>query len=112
MEGSKGGTRGSGKFFTGKRSAQLRWNDYTASRIAKSLPVVGSYELFRKLWASHTEIVQYSAKSHPVCDECGKHQSRIDQMEGRTDEMAVAERKAIADAEVCFARDTCTSNEG
>ena len=50
MEGSKGGSTGSGMFFTGARSMAKRWEDYTRMRRERSLPVLGSIHLFTKLW--------------------------------------------------------------
>ena len=34
MEGSKGGSTGSGMFFTGARSMAKRWEDYTRMRLS------------------------------------------------------------------------------
>ena len=54
MEGSKGGSTGSGKWFSGVRSMAKRWEDYTRMRREHGLPIVGSIHLFTKLWKAHT----------------------------------------------------------
>eukprot|EP00965_Chrysotila_dentata_P190292 6173783-Pleurochrysis_carterae.AAC.1 len=84
MEGDKGGAS-FGHWHTGRRSCKLRWEDYCKMRARKSLPVVGSFSLFYKIWREHTEISEYSAKSHPKCDTCGKYKARKDAIEHRTD---------------------------
>eukprot|EP00965_Chrysotila_dentata_P045652 1516517-Pleurochrysis_carterae.AAC.1 len=71
MEGDKGG-EAKGLSYTGKRSIAERWDDYKKLRARHGLPVIGSRELFKKIWVAHTEIREYSAKTHPKCDDCGK----------------------------------------
>eukprot|EP00965_Chrysotila_dentata_P030201 1005148-Pleurochrysis_carterae.AAC.1 len=69
MEGDKGGYEaGAMHWHTAKRSAALRWEDYKAEQCRAGLPVCGSLSLFKKIWASHSEISEYSAKHHPKCD--------------------------------------------
>eukprot|EP00965_Chrysotila_dentata_P228297 6196533-Pleurochrysis_carterae.AAC.1 len=70
-----------------------------ASRRAKSLPITGSEGLFKKIWAEHAEIKQYTAKSHPKCDECGLIESKLDALGECRDAEAVAERKEIKEAQ-------------
>eukprot|EP00965_Chrysotila_dentata_P160991 5315774-Pleurochrysis_carterae.AAC.1 len=70
MEGDKGGGA-HGHWYTGSRTSKQRWEDYKAFRRARSLPVLGSESLFKVLWREHGEIREYTAKSHPKCDQCG-----------------------------------------
>ena len=93
MEGSKG--KQSAHFFTGKRPVKQRWEDYVIGRNNAQLPVIGSLPLFKKLWAAHNEIIQTKASGHDICDTCGALQVRRDALEGRTDAVAEAERKAL-----------------
>eukprot|EP00965_Chrysotila_dentata_P083023 2738855-Pleurochrysis_carterae.AAC.1 len=51
--------------------------------------------LFRDIWNAHTEIREYSAKSHPVCDECGEFGARLDRLGEGTDSASVKERAVI-----------------
>ena len=93
-----GGLKGhkqSAHFFTGKRPVKQRWDDYVIGRNNAQLPVIGSLPLFKKLWAAHTEIIQTKASGHDICDICGALQVRRDALEGRTDAVADAERKAL-----------------
>eukprot|EP00965_Chrysotila_dentata_P026319 872246-Pleurochrysis_carterae.AAC.1 len=64
------------------------------------LPVLGSQELFKKMWSSHTEIRQYSAKAHSKCDDCGKFESALNALGKRADAEAVAERAKIRESSV------------
>ena len=50
MDGSKGGSRGSGKTFTGKAAKKQRWEAYKSARMRSRLPVVGSERLFYSCW--------------------------------------------------------------
>lgn len=93
MEGSKG--KQAAHFFTGKRPVKQRWEDYVIGRNNAQLPVIGSLPLFKKLWAAHNEIIQTKASGHDICDTCGALQVRRDALEGRTDAVADAERKAL-----------------
>ena len=86
MEGSKGGTGGTGKFYTGKRSMKVRWEDYKRSRRAAKQPIIGSLSLFKKLWAQHAEIKEFKAKGHAKCDVCGKIQTEMAKFENNRDE--------------------------
>ena len=67
------------------------------SRKANSLPIIGSQELFVKLWAKHEEIECYGACGHAVCQECGEIDVERDRLDGRTDPEA-REQRAILDA--------------
>eukprot|EP00965_Chrysotila_dentata_P227228 6195870-Pleurochrysis_carterae.AAC.1 len=97
MEGDKGGK--SGRWHTGKRAVSIRWNDYVRWRHSRVLPVIGSFELFKRIWSEHKEIKEHTAKSHSVCDQCGAWAARKDRLENRTDAAAIAERTAIEEAE-------------
>eukprot|EP00965_Chrysotila_dentata_P259638 6213624-Pleurochrysis_carterae.AAC.2 len=69
MEGDKGALAGGvQKWHTGKLPSRIRFEDYKTSQIQSGLPVYGSHSLFKKIWKSHTEITEYSAKHHPKCD--------------------------------------------
>lgn len=94
MEGDKGGNS-EGKWYTGKRSAGLRWADYKRSRMEKSLPVIGSESTFTKIWGEHTEIVQYGACGHAKCKDCGKHDADYDALGVRKDQVAQERRKEL-----------------
>eukprot|EP00965_Chrysotila_dentata_P057878 1918732-Pleurochrysis_carterae.AAC.1 len=84
MEGSKGGAS-AGLFYTGKRSVADRWDDFKRARQHMALPVVVSLSLFQNIWSKHAEIRQYSAKSYPACDNCGKLLPSLDRLGERTD---------------------------
>ena len=86
MEGSKGGSRGQGKTFTGKQAIKQRWETFKASRTKARLPVVGSQRLFAKSWAQQDGLVELEAKGHALCDECFKIRNLHDQIDDRTDE--------------------------
>ena len=94
MEGSKGKAT-AGRFFTGKRPLPQRWDDYVKSRKTRGLPVIGTLRLFQKIWKEHDEIVDVKATGHEICDDCGRIKAARDQYEGRTDAVAVAERKRL-----------------
>eukprot|EP00965_Chrysotila_dentata_P074922 2475754-Pleurochrysis_carterae.AAC.1 len=64
-----------------------------------SLPIVGSKELFAKLWKEHSEITEFTAKEHSKCDTCGKLKSMKDNIEKKTDPESIARRAAIHKAE-------------
>eukprot|EP00965_Chrysotila_dentata_P255041 6212080-Pleurochrysis_carterae.AAC.1 len=98
MEGDKGG-QSHGHWYTSGRSVTMRWQDYRAFRLARSLPIIGSEALFKKLWGEHKEIKQYTAKSHPKCDVCGLIESKRDALGESNDEEAVAERKRLVEAQ-------------
>ena len=66
MEGSKGGSRGSGLWFVEKKPMQQRWDEYVATRMALGLPVEGSFSLFKEVWMAHPEIRQRGAKVWPA----------------------------------------------
>ena len=67
MEGSKGGSTGTGKWFTGYRSVAKRWQDYVRMRREKALPVVGSQHLFAKLWKEHKVSACHAPSSQILC---------------------------------------------
>eukprot|EP00965_Chrysotila_dentata_P238525 6202565-Pleurochrysis_carterae.AAC.1 len=92
MEGDKGGAA-HGRWYTGSRTGKQRWEDYKAFRRARNLPIIGSECLFQILWSQHGEIKEYTAKSHPKCDQCGLLEPRLDQIGERTDPEAANERK-------------------
>eukprot|EP00965_Chrysotila_dentata_P198336 6178723-Pleurochrysis_carterae.AAC.1 len=98
MEGDKGG--GShGRWYTASRSASERWKAYVKSRQSKCLPVIGSQALFKKLWAKHTEIREYSSLSHAKCDVCGKLESHFDRLDNSEQDAETArERQALTEA--------------
>eukprot|EP00965_Chrysotila_dentata_P101600 3354534-Pleurochrysis_carterae.AAC.1 len=97
MEGSKGGSE-FGKFWTGKRSLTARWEDYARARREQSLPVVGSLSLFKKIWKDHSEIRQFSAKSHPKCDECGKLGALLERLGEANDAATIKSRTRLRNA--------------
>ena len=70
MTGSKGGSKGTGNLYTGKRSLSQRWQLFRDFRIGKKLPTVGSLKLFSKCWKEQENIVELSATGHSKCDEC------------------------------------------
>lgn len=71
-EGSKGGSRGTGKIFVQKQSMRLRWEAYRKFRVARKLPVLGSLNLFSECWREHKEVVEERVTGHAICDECTK----------------------------------------
>eukprot|EP00965_Chrysotila_dentata_P256051 6212419-Pleurochrysis_carterae.AAC.2 len=83
-----------------KRSISERWDKYRKLRAPHGLSIIGSRELFKKIWAAHTEIRGYSAKTHPECDDCGKLESELDALGLRTNAEAVAARAKIVSASV------------
>lgn len=95
MEGSKGGTRGSGKYFTGKQSMHSRYEAYRKWRIQQKLPVLGCEKLFKQCWKAADGIVELGAKGHSTCDECAKIQVARDTWEKRADAQGRAEMAAI-----------------
>ena len=86
MEGSKGGSRGSDRRFTGKQAKRQRWKAYQKARIDAKLPVVGSERLFIECWDEVTNVVEISAKGHSKCDECSRIDVLRDTISLRTDE--------------------------
>eukprot|EP00965_Chrysotila_dentata_P204203 6182191-Pleurochrysis_carterae.AAC.1 len=98
MEGDKGGASFD-HYYTGSRSGNLRFKDYKSFCMSRSLPVLGSESLFKRIWREHTEIREYSAKSHPKCDECGLIESALDRLGFANDAEAVAERKTLNEAQ-------------
>ena len=97
MDGSKGGSRGSGKTFTGKAAKKQRWEAYKNARVKARLPVVGSERLFYNCWNAQENLVELEAKGHALCDECAKCRVLHDQIDDRTDD---AGRQMQRDLEV------------
>jgi hypothetical protein len=96
FEGGKGKEKVD-QWHTGKRSLAMRYADFAKERRNAKLPEVGSEWLFRQMWKQHTEIKEFCAKGHPVCEKCGETQIVYDKLEGRTDAAAVQQR---ADADL------------
>ena len=105
MEGSKGGSRGSGLWFVEKKPMQQRWNEYVATRLALGLPVEGSFSLFKEVWMAHPEIRQRGAKGHAICDECGLIRAEKLKWLGRTDEVAKAAMRALLERDAAHTKD-------
>lgn len=72
MNGSKGGSRGQGKSYTGKESKRIRWETFRKYRIEHSLHPIGNEKLFRKCWAEEEGIVKLRQTGHHVFSECVK----------------------------------------
>ena len=95
FEGSKG--KQALGWHTGRRSIPKRWEDFKKHRTANALPLVGSLDVFRDVWNSHSEIHEEGATGHCICDDCGDHQAVYDKLEGRTDAAAAAQRREADD---------------
>ena len=95
MEGSKGGSRGSGKHYTGKQALTQRYQAYRNSRISRKLPVLGSKELFTKCWKALDNVVELAATGMAICDECTEMGVDRDKYANRTDELAVQKMKEL-----------------
>lgn len=105
MEGSKGGTRGTGKSYTGKQSIRQRYNSYCKHRQDNGLPVIGGEQLFRRCWKEEKGIVETRITGQGICDECidigvqkEMYEKRADAV-GRAEFAAVLERERIHTAE-------------
>lgn len=94
-EGSKGGSRGSGKVFVPKQSMKQRYEAYRKYRIVHRLPVVGCLSTFINCWKAHDEVVNQRVTGHAICDECTKIGVLKARYTYRTDEAARLEMQAI-----------------
>lgn len=88
MEGSKGGSRGEGKSYTGRQSKRMRYQAYCSHRIKHQLPVLGSEKLFTSCWKAQEGIVELRRTGHNICSECCAIATQRDIYEGRHDEAA------------------------
>ena len=86
MDGSKGGSRGGGKTFTGKLSKRQRWDVFKKDRTRARLPIVGSEWLYSKCWSQQDDLIELTAKGHALCDECASIRVLHDTLDSRTDE--------------------------
>ena len=82
-------------WFTGKRTLEQRWTDYSKHRTSNGLPVLGSKHTFFKVWKDHKEIIEMTSQGHPICDTCGHIQIERDRLEGRHDAWAVDARRGF-----------------
>jgi hypothetical protein len=89
MDGSKGGSRGAGKSYTGKKGRYQRYVDYRNYRIRHKLPVLGGQRLFNKVWDEQENLVEISATGHSKCDECAKIEALTDSAEGMANREAL-----------------------
>ena len=95
MEGSKGGSRGSGKVYTGKQAVKQRYQAYRNSRIARKLPVLGSLELFTKCWKAQQNVVELAATGMAICDACTEIGVDREKYAERTDALALEKMKEV-----------------
>lgn len=95
MEGSKGGSRGSGKSYTGKQSKKARYEAYRKSRIDCKEPVLGSQKLFNKCWDAQEGIVELRRTGHQKCNECSEIETDRDTYEQRADAVAREKMREI-----------------
>ena len=99
MEGDKGGTAGTGKYYCGKRTLKQRWKDYKDSRKELGLQVIGSQSLFSHLWKKHEEIRETKAKGHSKCDICGRLQVEKCKYQFNRDEYSIQRLKELHEEE-------------
>ena len=70
--------------------------------------MIGSESLFKKIWREHHEIIEYGAKGHPKCDECGKNIADRAKYQERSDAVSrqklkeINEKQAITTLSVLF----------
>ena len=107
MEGPKGGSDPIDKWRTAKMSMPKRWQQYKEGRTKKGLPIIGSQELFKVLWAEHDEIRETTAKGHAKCDRCGHNHARRLEWAGRNDTVALDALEEV-DADQVRALKRCT----
>lgn len=70
MEGSKGASRGKGKWYTGKQSKRQRYEAYRRDCIARKQEVLGCEKLFIECWDAEKSIVETRKTGHGKCNEC------------------------------------------
>lgn len=99
MEGSKGGTSGGGKSYTGKQSIRQRFETFRKMRLHSKLPLLGDEKLFGKCWREEEGIVEMRTTGHSICDECVQIGVLRDTYEHRQDSIAKAKMQDIVERE-------------
>ena len=97
IEGPKGGSTSTDHWHISKATAGQRWAEYVKKRNQAKVPVIGSKSLFEKLWRAHTEIIEDGPTGHSKCDTCGLLDSEEALYEGRSDAVALAKKKELAE---------------
>jgi hypothetical protein len=99
LEGNKGGTFASGatKFYTAKKTARRRYDDYIAQMNRDKVEVkCRTCRAFTVEWDKNQSIVEVSPTGHAICDICAKLDGREAALEGRrTDSQTTSMRRAI-----------------
>lgn len=95
MEGSKGGSRGAGKSYTGRQSKRQRYRLYCQSRAKAKLPPLGSEKLFTQCWNAQEGIVELRRTGHDICDECCEIATLRDTYEHRADAAAREQMRLV-----------------